>query len=397
MNVEEETPKYDRKKRKKSNIAYIIIFVCFVALLLTLVLSFGDLTKMAGAFTEMVSGENVIYLVVAIILAIVFFILYPIPLMLVGRRSGLKSGRMDLWLTGNCEHFYNGVTPSSSGGQPFQAYALYQSGDTGASATGVILMNYINIVLCSNIFGFVSLIFYPKYVQGLANIEGLEMDLSSLQWIAVLGIILNAANLVLFCVLGFSKTARRAIMWAFKLVLKPKFLNKRFGKFIPAFDRYLENAQSTAKVVLSHWKTFILAVITRMLVLTILYSIPFFLMMAMPSLDIHPSDYWLCMLGNSFATVCVAWVPTPGAVGAGEIVGAVVLGSITVKSGTSLDFQVAQALSLLNRGISFYFVLILSFVTSLIFEIRVSKRIKAKALEEESAPKENEENKEDDK
>ncbi len=143
---EEQAPKYDRKKRKKSNIAYIIIFVCFVALLLTLVFSLGDLTKMAGAFTEMVTGDNVIYLIIAILLGVVFFILYPLPLMLVGRRSGLKASKTDLWLTGNCEHFYNGVTPSSAGGQPFQAYALYQSGDTGASATGVILMNYINIV-----------------------------------------------------------------------------------------------------------------------------------------------------------------------------------------------------------------------------------------------------------
>lgn len=386
MNENEDIQKRkdERKKRFRKNAIYIFIFVCLVALLCVLIFSLGDLSQMAKAFTEMVQGGNVLYLIIAILCGVVFFLLYPIPLMLIGRKSHLKTKRGDLWMIGNCEHFYNGVTPSSVGGQPFQAFALTQSGDTGANATGVILMNYINIVLCSVLFGFISLIFYPHYVAGLANIKGLSMDLSSLQWIAVLGIILNAVNLAFFLVLGFSKTARRVIVFLARLLLKPKWINKRFGKFMPVLEDYLEKTQATAKEVISHWKTFALAVILRMLILCFCYAIPFFLMMAMPSLEITWADFWVCLLGNAFATVCVAWFPTPGAVGAGELVGAVVLGSITVRSAQALDYNVAQAVSLLSRGISFYMVLIFSFVVSLVFEIAISRRAKKREIEARS-------------
>ncbi|MBO5529221.1 MAG: flippase-like domain-containing protein [Bacilli bacterium] len=382
-----------RKARRKKNIAYVIIFACLVALVLILIFSFGDISKMGATLSEVIQGNNVIWLVVAILCAFTFFALYPVPLMIISRNCNLKTKRGNLWLIGNSEHFYNGVTPSSVGGQPFQAYGLHQGGDDGASATGVILMNYINIVLCSVIFGFVSLIFYPKYIQGLSNIKGLPMDLSSLQWIAVLGIILNAVNLAFFCLLGFSKTVRGWITALVRLLLKPKWINKRLGRFYPALEKYLTDTQETAINVLKHWKSFLLAVVTRLLILSFCYAIPFFLMMGMPSLDIHPSDFWICFFGNAFATVCVAWFPSPGAVGAGEVVGAIVLGSITVKSGAPLDYNVAQAVSLLNRGLSLYFILILSFVASLIFEIRVSRQKPAlpeiQEKEEDSTPSEN--------
>ena len=380
-------PNLDQKKRRKKNIAFFLIFLALVALVLILIFSFGDISKMGAIVSEMAQGQNVVYLILAIVCALIFFALYPLPLIIIAKKCRLKTGTTDLWLIGDSEHFYNGITPSSVGGQPFQAYGLHQGGDSGAAATGVILMNYINIVLCSNIFGLVSLIFYPKYIQGLANIEGLNMDLSSLQWIAVAGIILNAVNLAFFCVLGFSKTVRGWLMALIRLVFRPKWINRRLGRFVPAIEKYLTNTQNTAKEVLSHWKTFILSVLSRLLILSFLYAIPFFLMMAMPSLNITANDFWLCFFGNAFATVCVAWVPTPGAVGAGEIVGAIVLGSITVKSGMPLDYNVAQAISLLNRGLSFYFVLLLSFVASLIFEIRVSRgATKVEIKQEKTAP-----------
>ena len=387
MNEEEKQvldPNFDRKKRARKTIAYIIIFLCLVALVLMLIFSFGDISKMGATLSEMFQGSGVGYLIAAIACVLVFFFLYPIPLIIIARKFRLKSKKRDLWLIGNSEHFYNGVTPSSVGGQPFQAYGLHQGGDDGAEASGVILMNYINIVLCSNIFGLVSLIFYPYYIQGLSHIKGLDMDLSSLQWIAVAGIILNAVNLAFFCLLSFSKTMRHLIMALVKLVLKPKWLNKRFGKFVPKLNDYLKKTQATAKAIIAHWKTFLLAVVSRLLILSFCYAVPFFLMLAMPSLEIHPSDFWLCFFGNAFATVCVAWFPTPGAVGAGEIVGAIVLGSITIKSGAELDYSVAQAVSLLNRGISFYFILILSFVASLVFEIRVSRKEVAPPVEEKA-------------
>ena len=369
-----------KQKRKRKMISYSIFFVALLILVVSLMLAFGDLSAMGTTFGEILKGDHWIYLLISVFIVIAYFALYPLPLMFLGKTVDSEATPAETWLIGNSEHFYNGVTPSSVGGQPFQAYAFTNCGVSGAKSTGMILMNYINIVLVSNLFGLISLIYYPRYIAGLENVGG--TDLSSLQWIAVLGVILNAVNLVFFVLLGFSKHARRAMVAIMKWVCKWKLLGKHLSKLVPAFDKYLENTQAAAKQIVKHKTRFTMAVAMRFAILFMLYSMPFFLLKAV-GMEVSPTDFMVITLGTAFATVCVSFFPTPGGVGAGELVAMVVVASIMVGS---MDYDAAKAVSLMWRFISFYLVIFASFVVSAIFEAKIGRNLKVTKEEKDEPP-----------
>lgn len=378
-NPEKKVKEVSRKSRKKKMISYSIFFVCLLILVVSLLLSFGDLSAMGTTFSEIIQGDHWIYLVISVAIVIVYFLLYPLPLIFLGKTVGSEATPAEMWMVGNCEHFYNGVTPSSAGGQPFQAYALTHCRVSPSKSTGMILMNYINIVLVSNIFGLVSLVYYPRYIDALSNVGG--TDLSSLQWIAIVGVILNAVNLVFFILLGFSKTARKIMVGLMNWVCKWKLIGKHLKKLVPVFDRYLENTQAAAREILSHKLRFTLAVAMRFCICGFLYSMPFFLLKAV-GMEVGPTDFMVILLGTAFATVCVSFFPTPGGVGAGELVAMVVVASIMVGS---MDYDAAKAVSLMWRFLSFYLVIFASFVVSAVFEGKVTKNLKIAEEKEKEA------------
>lgn len=366
------------KKRKRKTLSSVIFFAALAILVISLMVTLfrGDNTEVFdAAFTAIGQGNHWVYMLIAALLVLVYFAFYPITIFTYAKTLDCEASPVDLWLIANSEHFYNGVTPSSAGGQPFQAYALTNCNVKGSKSTGIILLNYLNMVGVSVFFGFISLIYYPQYVEGLKTVaEG--RDLSSLQWIAIVGIILNATNLLFFVFLGVSKKARRAIMAIFDWLCKWRWLGKKIAKHRDFLDNYLNETQEAVKQAGSHIGAVILGFVERVILMSILYAIPFFLLKAV-GIEVGWEKFMMVLLGTAFATVCVAWFPTPGGVGASEWVSLVVIGSVAMTSGQSFDSSTSSAVMFLWRGFSFYFVILLSFICSAIFEGRVNRRLKA--------------------
>ena len=64
-------------------------------------------------------------------------------------------------LFGMSEHFFNGITPFATGGQPFQIYALSKKKVDLSTSTGLLMMNFIIHMCASNLFALISL-FFPN-------------------------------------------------------------------------------------------------------------------------------------------------------------------------------------------------------------------------------------------
>lgn len=365
------TPK---QKRRRKIISYTIFFVGLVALLITLLTSINkDVSARIGeSFKTIFEGDNWRFFIIVIALGLIYFILYPIPLMIITRFSKSESTKSEDWLIGNSEHFYNGCTPAAVGGQPFQAYAFTNCGVRAAKSTGIILINYISILVVSNIFGLVSLIYYPHYIEALGLISGE----GSYNWqiIGIIGIVGNAINLIFFCILGFSRTARKIIVFFALWLCRWRFLGKFLRKLLPKFDIYLRNTQIATKEVVRHWKSFGLSLLSNLLIRCILYSIPFFLLLSVGK-NVGADNFLLTMFGTAYSTVSISWVPTPGNVGAGELAIAVVLASVT---GTSLEN--GTALGIIYRIFTFYIFIFMSLITNIVFEIKISKMYSDKRI-----------------
>ena len=141
-------------------------------------------------------------------------------------------------------------------------------------------------------------------------------------------------------------------------------------------EEYCDNAQIAFKEIAKHKKAFVFAFITRLLSMISYYAIPFFIMLSV-GLNVTASDFILVFFGTSFAITSVVFIPTPGGTLGIEYAFAIVLASLSTASLGS-----AQAVSLIWRLVTFYFIIIISFISGLIFEARVKKFDKKESVNE---------------
>ena len=285
---------------------------------------------------------------------------------------------MDSYLIGCSEHFYNGITPFSAGGQPFQIYSFSKKGVKASKATGIVLANFVVFMMVTNLIALLALIFWNQFTANLNNItvSGSTFDANWFIPIAIVGYVINFLVLVFMFALGLSKKIRNGIIGIVKGLCKIKFLGKHFSKFIPALEEYCDNAQIAFKEISKNKKAFILAFISRFFSMVSYYAIPFFILLAV-GINVTAADFIIVLFGTSFAITAVVFIPTPGGTGGIEYAFALVLASVA-----SASLGSAQAVSLIWRLVTFYFILILSFIAGLIFEASANKYQKKKEIEE---------------
>ena len=359
-----------KKKKIIQNVSYVIFFLAVTVLAITLILSYDDISIISKTFSGIALGSNWAWLLLAIVFAIFYFILYPTSLNVYAHALKSESTRGETYLIGASEIFYNGITPSAVGGQPFQIYALSSRNVPSDKASGMILMNYITFILSTNIYALISLIYYPHYLGALE-----KLNLTSLKWVAVTGFILNVLNLVICLMLGLSKHLKVLLIKLLTFLCKPKWINKHFGKLIPRFSEYCENTQGAFKELVSHRKHFIFAFLDKMLTMFCYYAIPFFILKAV-NIPVGAENFFPVFFGTSFAITCIAWLPTPGGTLGIEYAFSIVITSVLQSVDSSYVMDNVQAVTLIWRSLTFYLLLILSFAESAWFQALSSRRIK---------------------
>lgn len=367
------------KNSKKKLISNLIFFILLTALVITLIFSLGEINSIIKLFNEIAHGNNYIFLIIAIALALVYFLLWPLSQCIYGKALNAEASFKDSYLIGCSEHFYNGITPFAAGGQPFQIYSYTKRKTKTATATGIVLASFVTFMCVTNLFAIISLFFYPQISAG--------MNPSWLKYIAIIGFVLNFAVLLFMIAMGTSKKLKQffvnlltklANAKFFHKERKNKFLNKilnKTGTFLvgslPKFEEYCSNAQIAFKEIYTHKKATAFAIIIKIIAMAAYYLIPFFILKAV-GISVDYSQMILVMFCTSFAITSVVWMPTPGGTGGIEYAFMIVIAAVT---GVSVAGE-AAAVVLLWRMITFYFIIILSFITNAIFEAKISKELK---------------------
>ena len=105
----------------KGKIIRNLIFVFAILLLVILmVISLGDIKKIFNVL----SNAKISFIFLAILFVLLYAITYQASLMLLTKYRYKNIKFIDLYAISGTEFFFNAITPFSSGGQPFQAYAL---------------------------------------------------------------------------------------------------------------------------------------------------------------------------------------------------------------------------------------------------------------------------------
>lgn len=359
-----------KKKKRMKLISSIILLVALSVLVVTLFLNLGDISAISHTFHEIANGKNWVWLVYTLLVEIFFFMTWPLALMVMGKGLNCEATPGEVFLIGASEHFYSGVTPSASGGQPFQVYSLTSRNVSSSKATGMIMMTYFTQLIATNIFSFVSLIYYPHYVQALSG-----LDIPWMQWVIVAGFILNAWNMFFVFLLGTSKKIRSFLIWCFALLCKIGFVKKKFGKYMDNFINYIDETQAVFKECTKHRKEFLISLFLRCVSNFANYSITFFLMKSV-GMPIGWDKFFLITLSTSFTLSSVAWVPTPGATGGIEYAFSIIIYSVM---DSSIGLSNAQALILLYRLFTYYLILFVSLFCSMLLQGITNNRLSKEA------------------
>ncbi|MDE7264491.1 MAG: flippase-like domain-containing protein [Anaeroplasmataceae bacterium] len=336
----------------------IILFLVLTIVVLIIIFSLGDIAEIA----KVLKNVQVKWLAVAFLFLILYMILYPMPLYFLGRsKEEGNIGLLDTAMIGSIEYFFNGITPFSSGGQPFQIYSYSKIGVSVHRSSGIILMNFVICQMSIVILCIASLFFFNELTNGVVY----------LQVMIGVGLAINILIFTLFCSVGISKTVRRLLSKVVNWFLNWKIFKGKIARFSSSFDEYCTGAQATFKALFHQKFKFLGCVILKLIGLLCYYIIPFFILMAL-GVEVGMRQLAVITAMTTFAVAMTCYIPTPGATGGIEFA----FRELFVTLIPSIAGSIATSGLLLWRFITYYFLMLISFIIYLIFEVSVGHRHK---------------------
>lgn len=240
--------------------------------------------------------------------------------------------------------FYSSITPSSTGGQPMQMYAMSKDKIKLSNSTITCLVNLacfqfvsISLVIVSVILGF-------KYT----TIPGIRIMLP-------IGFLLNGIVLFFSMAAIFSK---KMIVNIVKFITK--FLKKiHYKKADIFYDKLMEQVndfRDCAVYLKKHKNVLFKNIFTTIIQLLLFHSIPFFVYR---SFGLNDYSLITFLLVQTILYISVSSLPFPGAVGVSEV-------SFMLLYQLLFPKHILSSAMLLSRGINFYLFVLVSGIFILI-------------------------------
>ena len=239
--------------------------------------------------------------------------------------------------------FFSSITPAASGGQPMQIYYMHKDKISISNSTLTLLINLSSMQIITISFALISLIFNYQYMN------------SVLITFFIIGILLNLSALVLLLIGILSKRATNGIInLALKVMkfFKVKNIEGKKEKLEKELSKYQDNA---VYVKNNKW-LIVKTIFTTLIQFTIYYSITYWTYRALGFSE-HNILQIITMQSVLFATV--SGIPSPGAVGITE-------GAFMEIFRNVYPENMMRSAVLLNRGINFYFLVLVSCVVTIV-------------------------------
>ena len=345
MDEKNTVTKYDTKK-----VIRMIIFGSAITIfILTLIISLNDFE----GIVDVIKTTDVKYLMLAILLLVVYLALYPVTTCILTRTKKCDISTTNTYLIGSTEHFFNGITPFATGGQPFQVYAFKRLGVSLADSTGILMMNFIIHMMVTNLYALISLFYYPQ----------LSANISNLNVMVIIGFSINFFVLLFLISVATTKKVREILEKAMLGLCKIKFLRKFIEPNIDKFNDYCYGAQSAFKELWKHKGAFCSCFVIRFITMGIYYAITFYILKAL-HINIGIESLPFVIFSTAFAITMCVFIPTPGSSGGIEFAFKSIFQSIAV----GITSSIAMGGMLLWRLLSYYLAMVLSFFIYLILE-----------------------------
>ncbi len=342
-------------KSKKKYIFSIVFFILLLIATFYLLFSSNDINDVITNLKSI----PITHIGIGIVLVLVYLIVEGLYIKITINSLG---GKFNLWqgfLSACTEFYFSAITPSSTGGQPAQAYYMHKDGIPYTKSSIALLVNTITFKIIIILMGICAIIFHP----GLMFKNGVAFTIFLL-----IGIVGNFLLIILCLMLMYSKRwIESIVMFFIKLGCRLRIIKDK-DHAIESFNTHLAEYQQGAKYVKEH-----LSIAIKVCILTIiqrfaLFSIAFVVYDAFGLEGYSFLDLVVLQIGIALA---IDSVPLPGGVGVGEAMMLVIYKKI-------FGENIAVSAMFLTRGISYYFCLILSSIFVFINHINVMIKEKKK-------------------
>jgi uncharacterized protein (TIRG00374 family) len=202
--------------------------------------------------------------------------------------------------------YFNSITPSASGGQPMQLYALTKQ-EVGAGSAGSALM--IKFIIYQSILTIYSLVLI------LWKSAFFKSKMSNLFYLIGIGFTVNASVIIFLIIFSkYRKLTHKLIIALSKILEKLRFV-KNISKLEMRINDNLDQFHDNMEIV-KHSKILMLkAVMYTVLQLTIFFIIPYFIYL---SFGMKGANVGSMIAGTAFVMMLTAFIPLPGSVGGAE-------------------------------------------------------------------------------
>ena len=329
-------------KNKKLNLSLLI-------LALSLVLYFTLKDNFSSIMHEL-SKVNILIFALAIYVFILSLMIKSVSLQIFIKEHKKNYSFKSAFCLTLIGQFLNGITPFSTGGQPFQVYLLKKDGHRISDSTSAMVKDSIAYQVALLIMGIFSITLNLVLKTIPVN--------SSLTPLIIIGFLINIMVLLfLFMIIRMRKTTLSIINKL--LLILNKIRKKNTDQLKKRIEKGLDNFYNCYEELRKNKKQFIITVLTNVINLTLLYMIPYIIF---KSLNTNTFDIMRSIMLTSFVMLMGNFVPIPGATGGIEY------GFIKFFGIFNTNISVISGAMLLWRFVTYFFGMLMGFIMLIIKE-----------------------------
>ena len=332
----------EQQVNQKSIKKYIVLFLLLVLLVIFVILKGAD---MKSVWNAMKSADPK-WLAAGFALAAVFNIAEGINIRSVLKSFGYKVSFGHSMKYAYIGYFFSSVTPSATGGQPLQLYAMNKDRIHVAHGTMALLTELTSFQIAA---------FLMENVAAFWILTG-RIHLSKVMMaLALLGYIMNLIFIAALMIVVVSERLKKKIVSGIRfLIMKLPFGDKE--KFGGKMDDVLRDFEDCKEFFKNDPVLTLKVIVVSLIQIVCWFSVPWAVYHAMGETG---STFTGLFLHQVVLYMTTALLPFPGAEGISEF------SFVRLFSGIFTSVPVA-AVVLVNRGISFYFLLVLSGILSVV-------------------------------
>ena len=286
-----------KKLTNKLNVILLII-VTIVVLYISLKDNFFEVI-------QGLSKINIFWIIMALIFVIGYYYFRSLSLYTFVRKFKNDMTFIRTFKIVFITQFFDGITPSSSGGQPYQIYAFTKENIKLVDGTNIAIQNFIVYQIALVLLGLIAVI-SNKFLN-------LFDQLGIIKNLIMLGFVINVAVIIGLFSLAFMKKLNKFIVTTTVKILSKLKIIKNKEKIIDNLNTTVENFHEGAIILLKNKKDFIKTIFFNFMALSLLYAIPALIIFGLG--DYNSINVYEAIIASAHVMLIASFVPIPGGSG----------------------------------------------------------------------------------